>query len=79
MPMRRSELLTIEGASSNWPKTKADAAKGRVSSNGAFELVVPSLLWPILRLTKEPIESPTMHPNPRMHPIANAVAGPSPK
>ena len=44
MPMRRSELLTIEGASSNWPKTKADAAKGRVSSNGAFELVVPSLL-----------------------------------
>ena len=79
IPMSRSELPTIDGSSSNWPKANADAAKGRVSSNGAFELMLPSLLCPSLRFTKEPTESPTMHPSPRVHPIVNAVAEPPPK
>ena len=57
----------------------ADAAKGRVSSSGALELMLPSLLCPSLRFTKDPTESPTMHPNPRVHPIVNAVAEPPPK
>ena len=79
IPISSSELPTIEGERKNWPNTKAEAAKGRVSSKGALELTVPSLLRPILRLTNEPTESPTMHPIPSTQPIVNAVDDPPPK
>ena len=77
--MISSELPTMDGARRNWPKTKVDAAKGRVYSRGAFELSFPSLLRPSLRLRNEPAESPNMHPNPRTHPIVNAVTDSPPK
>ena len=44
IPRYSSELATIDGPRRSCPKRKVDAAKGRVSSKGALELMLPSLL-----------------------------------
>ena len=72
IPKRSSELPTIDGVSKNWPNRNVEIAKGTVSNIGALELMLPSLLCPRRLFTKDPTESPNIHPKPRTRPIMNA-------